>query len=142
MSPVIDPSFLCHGSVLREQERIQCTVPVLVWDQAETEAYDRAGGGNRSGRRRRGGEEEGDTRGGAGRRSGRHGGPVSTASVSLSVGERAVVWEDGVAYAPRWCSSEGDCDDGDACSRDACVKVRWRGGDGGVGRAGGCDCIA
>ncbi|CAM9761432.1 unnamed protein product, partial [Scytosiphon promiscuus] len=59
--PDADPNFLCHGSVLREQERIQCTVPVLVWDQAETESSPRAGVGvgRAPGHRGRGLDDEG-----------------------------------------------------------------------------------
>ncbi|CAN0359992.1 unnamed protein product, partial [Laminaria digitata] len=151
-----DPNFLCHGSLLREQERVQCTVPVLVWDQAETQASSRAGGrkkrrgggggtsgsgggGGRGGRgggggggeggggrRRVEGDGDGDEGGGEGKGGGGGGGRdddvVMMASVSLTVGDRAAVWGDGVAYAPRRCRSGGECDDGDACSVDACVE--------------------
>lgn len=59
----------------------------------------------------------------------------SRASVSVAVGNRAAVWRAGVAYAPNGCRSAGDCDDGDACSFDACVKVWiYGGGEEEVGR--------
>lgn len=145
-----DPNFLCHGSVLREQERVQCIVPVLVWDQAETEASVHAGEGlgapasGRSGTAGHGGDKRERPAAGAGRQrllAGGGDGPgavgeeeeeveaeeASTAGVSLSVGGRGAVWEGGVEYTPRRCDSVEDCDDGDACSFDACVKV-WREG--------------
>ncbi|CAM9597354.1 unnamed protein product, partial [Ectocarpus sp. 13 AM-2016] len=128
------PNFLCHGSVLREQERIQCTVPVLVWDQAETESSDRAGAGlGQKPSVRRGRHLDGDGRRGGERVEGRGvvegegeeeegGGELSAASFSLSVGDRGAMWEGSVEYAPRDCHSAEDCDDGDACSFDACVE--------------------
>lgn len=71
-----------------------------------------------------------------GRRHGHEG--AERMGVSLSVAGRAAVWEGGddgggeqgseamrgVEYAPQRCDSTVDCDDGDACSLDACVKVR------------------
>lgn len=121
--------------MLREQERIQCTVPVLVWDQAETESSGRAGGGlGQKPSVRRGRHLDGDGRRGGGERVEGGGvaegeeeeegaGELSAASFSLSVGDRGAVWEGSVEYAPRDCHSAEDCDDGDACSFDACVEV-------------------
>lgn len=148
----VDPNLLCHGSVLRHQERIQCTVPVLAWNQAETQSSSRVGGGlgkgagsHGIGHKGRGGgggapvvvgaggvlldgeEEEGGREGaeeeGASTGGGGGEGLSTTVSVSLSVGDRGAVWKDGVEYALRGCNSAEDCDDGDACSFDACVKV-------------------
>lgn len=66
------------------------------------------------------------------------------ASVSMTVGDRAAVWDGDVAYAPRRCRSGGDCDDGDACSVDACVEVRSAGGRGwgGLEMGGGAAGVA
>lgn len=115
---------MCHGSVLRDQERIQCTVPVLAWNEAETEASQHVGrdsGLHNGGRRAEQGDrglEEVDKK-----EEGREGWGVTKARVSVSVGDRAAVWAEGVAYAPNSCRSANDCDDGDFCSLDACVKV-------------------
>lgn len=49
---------------------------------------------------------------------------VSLANVSLVVGDQGAVWTAGVPYSSNDCRSSEDCDDGDLCSLDACVKVR------------------
>lgn len=123
-----EPDFLCHGSQSLEEERIQCTVPVLEWDEAETQASDRANGGmdgsgEVDGHRA---ENNGDGAVRGKRKSGPGRGQEFTASVSLSVGGRTAVWEGGVSYELRRCSVAWDCNDGDACTVDTCVKVRAR----------------
>lgn len=93
---------------------------MLSWDQAETEADDRAGGGRKGrsvgrhsgdGQRYREGENSSDE------------GAAFTVGVSLSVGKRVAQDLAVVEYAPHRCHSARDCDDGDPCSLDACVEV-------------------
>lgn len=93
---------------------------MLSWDQAETEAADRAGGGRNGhsvgrhsgdGQRYREGEDSSDE------------GAAFTVGISLSVGKRVAQDRAVVEYAPHRCHSAPDCDDGDACSLDACVEV-------------------
>lgn len=112
-----EPDFLCHGSQSLEEERIQCNVPVL----ESSEGMDDSGevDGHRT-------EKKGDGGGHRKKKSGPGRGQVLTASVSLSVGGRTAVWEDGVSYELRRCSVAWDCNDGDACTVDTCVMVRAR----------------
>lgn len=99
---------------------------MLEWDEAETQTSDRASGGmNDSGEvdgHRNENEGDGGVRGK--RKSGPGRGQELTASVSLSVGGRTAVWEDEVSFELRRCSVAWDCNDGDACTVDTCVKVR------------------
>lgn len=111
---------------------------MLAWGQADPEVSTKADGGKTG----RGGLKSGGYGGvvEGGLEDG-EGGKMSTVSISLSVGGLAAVWgssDDGgggssVVYAPGRCLVDVDCDDGNACSLDACVKVCVREGGGGGG---------
>lgn len=105
---------------MRDQERLQCTVPVLTWDQPGSGAGAGAGAGRQNGRSGQGGEHPPHPPG-TGGDEGRV--VVSHASVSVVVGDRATVWDEKVPYSARDCFTAMDCDDGDMCSSDACVEV-------------------